>query len=151
VSPLSTEPQPETPHCGEGEKRLAAERLAASRADPGQGAAALRAAREAGSHYRRDFAAEDQHRWEALAKERGLRLPQWFQGPEPKLMKRWLAKLGVPVASCLDWSGERNLRQFAERNESWGLRPRPWIWSAPSPTTWARPRSQCRRFQRAIT
>jgi hypothetical protein len=85
--------------------------------------AGLQAAREAGAHYKRAF--QDAGYWDELARGVGLRLPQWHQGPEPKLMRRWLEKLAIPTEAYLKWAGERSLSDFARRNPEWGLRP--WV------------------------
>jgi hypothetical protein len=40
-------------------------------------------------------------------------------------MRRWLAKLAIPMQAYLKWAGEPTLSDFARRNPEWGLRP--WV------------------------
>ena len=54
-------------------------------------AQARRAAIEAGSRFRRDFA--DADNWQKLAQERGIRLPAWWVAPSPTALKKWFRKL----------------------------------------------------------
>jgi hypothetical protein len=54
-------------------------------------AEARRAAIRAGAHYRRDYL--DAESWAQLARERGIRLPQWHEAPTPGKLKFWLQTL----------------------------------------------------------
>ena len=82
--------------------------------------ASLAANRAAGAHFRRDFL--DAVDWEALARARGLRLPQWHHACTPGGMRRWLRKLGITVEDYLSFAGERTLRDFGRKNPDWSLR-----------------------------
>jgi hypothetical protein len=83
-------------------------------------AQAAQAARQAGAHYRRDWA--DAPSWDEIARERRLRLPYWYEAPTPAKMRRWLTRLGISVETYLDWAGEPTLSTFAKRNPHWPLR-----------------------------
>jgi hypothetical protein len=54
-------------------------------------AEARRAAIEAGSRFRRDFA--DAVNWEKLAQERSIRLPAWWVAPTSAALTRWFKRL----------------------------------------------------------
>lgn len=55
-------------------------------------AEARRAAIQAGSHFRRDWA--DSSVWDGLAKSRGVRLPQWHRPPTARALKTAARSLG---------------------------------------------------------
>jgi hypothetical protein len=80
--------------------------------------AAKNAARKA-STLRKDFL--DQDHWEDLAREKGLRLPQWGDAPTVSNMRTWLHKVGMSQA---EWETENGCRlaQFPVNNPDWPLR-----------------------------
>ncbi len=71
-------------------------------------------------HLRRDFL--DAPHWTELARRYGVRLPQWWVPCTPTHMRRWLRRLGFSLAWYRDWSGDRDVTLFAERNPDWPLR-----------------------------
>lgn len=82
---------------------------------------ALQAKRaEGAARYQQDFL--DAPEWEQLARERGVRLPQWHQAPTAGALRRWLARVGVSATAYRDYSAETNLSQFAANNPDWPLR-----------------------------
>ena|SRR3990172_11399501 len=66
----------------------------------------------------------DESTWKELASVRKIKLPLWYYTCDPKLMKKWLRKLGITQAEYFERSGELNLEQFANRNANWPL----WAW-----------------------
>jgi hypothetical protein len=80
-------------------------------------AEARRAAIEAGTKFRRDFA--DAANWEKLAHERGIRLPAWWVAPTPAALKRWFKRLdGGLFREAFGCSPAR----LIELNPDWPLR-----------------------------
>ena len=76
---------------------------------------------EGKAKYRRDFA--DSEVWDDLAKEYGIRLPDWWQAPEPKQMARYLRKLMITKKQYLEACGEGSqLEDFARLNPEFPLR-----------------------------
>lgn len=49
-------------------------------------------------------------------------LPGWDIPATPKLMERWLGRLGVTGVDYLAWAGEKTLSDFAKNNPRWPLR-----------------------------
>lgn len=83
-----------------------------------QKAAATKAARRA--RYRSDFMNDTE--WAELAREAGLRLPQWGTAPTPAAQRKWLLKLGLPQKAYLKWAGMKKFSTWQEYNPDWPLR-----------------------------
>jgi len=82
---------------------------------------AANAAARAASPLRRDFL--DDQFWQDLASRYNVRLPAWGVPITSGAIERWLRKLGLTIEWYRDeWSGERNLSDFAKRNPRWPLR-----------------------------
>ncbi|NPV08145.1 MAG: hypothetical protein HPY83_09310, partial [Anaerolineae bacterium] len=82
---------------------------------------ARKAQREwAKANLRRDFL--DAPHWAELARQYGVRLPQWWVPCTRKHMVRWLPKLGYDLAWYRDWAGKSDLTWFMKRNPDWPLR-----------------------------
>ena len=69
---------------------------------------------------KRDFL--DDTTWQQLAKDLGVRLPNWIYPPEPRTMRRYLRKLRIRERDYLEMLGLERLEQFAEKNPTWPLR-----------------------------
>jgi hypothetical protein len=82
-------------------------------------AAAARKARKANPP-RRDFL--DAEHWAELAREQGVRLPQWATRCTTGGMTRWLRKLGRSVEWYRADSGFRTLQEWIDANPTWPLR-----------------------------
>lgn len=72
------------------------------------------------ANLRRDFL--DSGLWDDLAKQAGLRLPNWSAVCTPGQMAKWLRKVGISTTRYLEFSGEKNLAEFRKRNKDWPLR-----------------------------
>ncbi|NPV07578.1 MAG: hypothetical protein HPY83_06400, partial [Anaerolineae bacterium] len=64
----------------------------------------------------------DAPHWAELARQYGVRLPQWWVPCTRKHMVRWLPKLGFSLAWYRDWAGKSDLTWFMKRNPDWPLR-----------------------------
>ncbi len=65
---------------------------------------------------------KDQLRWAEMAKDRGIRLPQWKMKCTTGGMRRWLKKINRDPTWYLDKTNEKTLKVFAINNPDWPLR-----------------------------
>lgn len=64
----------------------------------------------------------DSNNWNELARQAGVRLPQWRMKATPGGMRRFLKKIGWSVDKYLDDNNEKTLKVFAQLNPDWPLR-----------------------------
>lgn len=64
----------------------------------------------------------DANRWDEMAKEVGVRLPQWRMKTTTGGIRRWLRKIGVSVDKYLADNNDKRLGDFITRNPDWPLR-----------------------------
>lgn len=83
-------------------------------------AKAAKVERRRASTLRRDFL--DAPRWERLASTGKVRLPPWGEPVTTTVMRQFLNRVGVSGADYLDYSGERQLSDFAKANPEWPAR-----------------------------
>jgi hypothetical protein len=77
---------------------------------------------EAGkAQFKTDFM--DSPIWDDLAKEYGIRLPNWWQPPEVRMMRRYLRRLNIKERDyCLACGEGYTLDKFASNNPTFPLR-----------------------------
>lgn len=59
--------------------------------------------------------------WELLARTHNIRLPSWKYHPTPKLLRKWLKRLGLDTAYFCQWMGVKRIEEFAVLNPNWPL------------------------------
>jgi len=64
----------------------------------------------------------DSERWTELAKDAGIRLPQWRTPCTTGKMKWYLGKIGVSLPKYLAYWNEPSLKKFIQMNPEWPLR-----------------------------